>query len=186
MTDKNDGPDMDFIEDCIKEEQIKALHPGLRPSLVKLLAHGKTSIDSLYPISDRIKELHPDLAAIGIQSRLTPINEVQCGFRGPVVIAGAATRIAPRDANDLANVAKRGDRKVSGASWYLNLFMRDDSDEVYCKVDRFDFKRLAIPIIERGRKGKALYVVKGTVPPDFRMIKVSHIIYLGDTEQRPC
>ena len=181
MTYTDDGPDTDFIEDCIKEEQIKARHPGLRPGLVKLLAHGKTSIDSLSPISDRIKELHPDLTAIGIQSRFIPIKEVQRGFRGPVVIAAVATRIAPRDANDLANVAKRGGRKVSRASWYLNLFMRDDSDEVYCKVDRRDFARLATQIIERGKSGKAIYAVKGTVPLDFRMIKVTHVLYLGNT-----
>jgi hypothetical protein len=180
MTYTDDGPDTDFIEDCIKEEQIEALHPGPRPGLVKLLVQGKTPIDSLSPISDRIKELHPDLAAIGIQSRLTSIKKVQCGFRGQVVIAGVATRIAPRDANHLANVAKRSGRKVSGASWYLNLFMRDDSDEVYCKVDRRDFARLATPIIDRGKSGKAIYAVKGTVPLDFRMIKVTHVVYLGD------
>jgi hypothetical protein len=185
MTDnpEDDGPDLDFINLCKKEDHIKELYPDLRPGLIKLLAHGKTAIDSLYPISDRIKELHPDLAAIGIQSRLTPIRQVQCGFLGPVVIAAIATRIAPRDANDLANVAKRG-RKVSGASWYLNLFMRDDSDEVYCKVDRFDFKRLAAPIIERGKSGKAIYVLKGTVPADFRMIKLTHVLYLGDAISR--
>jgi hypothetical protein len=171
MTDNDDGPDMDFIND----DWISTLRPGLR----KLMLNPKTPIDSLYPISDRIKELHPDLAAIGIQSRLTPIKKVQCGFRGPVVIAAVATRIAPRDANDLANVAKRG-KKISGVSWYLNLFMRDDSDEVYCKVDRFDFKRHATPIIERGRSGKTIYAVKGTVPLDFRMIKVTHVLYLGD------
>jgi hypothetical protein len=172
LTD-DDGPDLDFIKEYLMEEQ----YPGLRPGLVKLLAHGKTAIDSLYPISDRVKELNP--AAIGIQSRFIPIKKIQCGFRGPVAIAAVARRIAPRDANDLANVAKRRGKKVRGPSWYLNLFMRDDTDEIYCKVDRLDFKRLATPVIERGKAEKILYVVKGTVPADFRMLKVTHVIYLG-------
>jgi hypothetical protein len=107
------------------------------------------------------------------------IRKAQCGIVGAVVIAGVVTRIAPRDANDLANVAKRG-RKLFGPTMYLNIWMRDDFDEIYCKIDRFDFERLAPPIIERGKAGKAIYALKGTVPPDFRMIKVERILYLGD------
>jgi hypothetical protein len=114
---------------------------------------------------------------------LTPIKEVQCGNEGPVVIAAVVTRIAPRDANDLAKVAKRG-WKLSGPTMYLNMFMRDDSDEILCQIDRLDFDRLTQPIIERGRAGKAIYAIKGTVPPEFRMIKVARIIYLGDMERR--
>ncbi len=153
----------------------------LRPGLAKKLMNAKTTLDSLYPISDRIKELHPDLAAIGIKSRLTPINEVQCGIEGPVVIAGVVMRIAPRDENDLQKVAKRG-YKFSGPTTCLNMFVRDDTDEIFCKINRFNFERLATPITERGRAGKALYALKGTVPPDFRMIRIDRIIYLGDME----
>jgi hypothetical protein len=151
----------------------------LRPVLAKMLENAKTELDSLYPIKDRINILHPDLTAIGIQSRVMSIKEVQCGIEGPVVIAGVAVRIAPRDENDLQKVAKRG-YKFSGPTTCLNMFVRDDSDEIFCKIDRYDFERLAKPIIEHGRQGKALYALKGTVPPDFRMISVERFIYLGD------
>jgi|ERR1700687_1094225 len=155
----------------------------LRPGLAKKLANAKTDLDSLYPITDRIKILHPDLTAIGIRSPLTPIKEVQCGIEGQVVIAAVATRIAPRDENDLQKVKKRG-RKLSGPTMCLHMFMRDDSDEIFCKIDRFDYARLAQAIAERGKSGKAIYAIKGTVPPDFRMIKVQRILYLGDSLTR--
>jgi hypothetical protein len=155
----------------------------LRPALQKKLDNPKTPIDSLYPISDRIKKLHPDLTEVGIQSRVMSIKEIQCGIIGPVVIAAVATRIATRDENDLAKIAKRG-RKLSGLTMCLNMHLRDDTDEIFCKIDRFDFDRLALPIIEHGKPGKALYALKGTVPPDFRMIRVQRIIHLGDMERR--
>jgi hypothetical protein len=163
------------------EEILAARKTGkpLRPGLAKKLANAKTTLDSLYPIGDRINELHPDLAAIGIKSRLTPIKEVQCGVEDAVVIAGVATRIAPRDENDLAKVAKRG-YELRGPTTCLNMFVQDDSDEVFCKIDRFDFDRIAKPIIEHGKAGKVIYALKGTIPLGFRMIKVANILYLGD------
>jgi hypothetical protein len=165
------------------EEILAARKAGrpLRPGLAKKLENAKTDLDSLYPVSDQIKILHPDLAAIGIRSVVTPIKEVLCGIDGAVVIIAVATRIAPRDENDLAKVKKRG-RELRGPHMCLNMFMRDDSDEIFCKIDRFDYERLAHPIIERGKAGKAIYALKGTVPPDFRMIKVQRIIYLGNMD----
>lgn len=151
----------------------------LRPGLAKRLVGAKTEIDDLYPVKARIRNLHPDLPAIGIKSPIIPIKEIQEGTEGWVVAAGILTRIAPRDENDLANVAKRG-RKVNGPHMALNMFMMDDSDEIFCKIDRWDFERLAQQVIEIGRPGKALWAFKGTVPKDFRMIKVSQILHLGD------
>jgi len=148
--------------------------------IAKKLKNATTDIDSLYPVADRVKDLYPDLSVKGIKSEITPIKEIQCGIEGPVVAIAVITRIAPRDANDLANVAKRGGRKVSGQSMYLNTFARDDTDEIYAKVDRRDFDRLATPIIDQGKPGKSIYAIKGTVPADFRMIKIDRIIYLGD------
>jgi DNA polymerase III alpha subunit len=151
----------------------------IKPKQKKLLLNAKTEIDSLYPVSDRIKELHPDLTAINIFTPPHRIIEVQTGIRGDVVIMAVARRIVPRDYNEAVLVAKRG-REMRGETRFMNLFFMDDSDEVYCKIDRWDYERLALPILERGRAGKAIYAVKGTVPPDFRMIKVKMIRYLGD------
>jgi hypothetical protein len=37
-------------------------------------------------------------------------------------------------------------------------------------------------IIDRGRSGTAIYVLKGPVPHDFRMIRITRIKYIGDLE----
>jgi hypothetical protein len=92
-----------------------------------------------------------------------------------------ATRIAPRDENDLAKVKRRG-RELSGPSMALNMFLRDDSDEILCRVNRFDYDKIAQDIVERGKAGKAIYAIKGTVPKDFRMISIQKVKYIGDME----
>jgi hypothetical protein len=154
----------------------------LPPSVAKRLAQAKTEIDTLFPVRDRVSKLHPDLKTINIVSRPTPIIHAQCGVWGEVMIIGVAKKIAPRDENEAVNVAKRGGRMLSGPTSSLNLFILDDTDEIFCKIDRFKFEKLGREVVERGRAGKAIYAVKGTIPPEFRMIKVTAIKYLGDMD----
>lgn len=171
-------------EAIINHRKDKKLKLGAKA--LKLLDNPKTAIDSLYPVAARVKELHPDLRAINIVSEPTNIIDVKADKTMPhrsVLVIGVAQRIVPRDVNELVYVAKRGGRKISGdKTRYLNLFMRDDTDEMYCKVDRFMMEALGDQIIERGRPGKAIYAIKGTVPGDFRMISITNVRYLGDLD----
>jgi hypothetical protein len=151
----------------------------LKPGVAKALKNAKTDIDTLSPIADTIKRLHPNLDEIGIISAPTPIKEVQCGVKGQVLILAVAKSIAPRDDNDAQKVAQRNGRRVWGPSMALNMFLRDDTDEIFCKVHRRQFETMGRPIIETGRAGKALYAIKGSVPDNFRMIWVERVKFLG-------
>lgn len=151
----------------------------IRTTILKRLEAAKTEIDTLFPIRDKINELHPDLSEINIVSKPWNIKDVQCGVQGSVMILAVVNRIAPRDENDAQNVQKRG-YEYSGPTQALNMFFRDDTDEIFCKIDRFKYQDIGLGVIERGRPGKSLYAVKGTVPPKFRMISVQAIKYLGD------
>lgn len=156
----------------------------LRPALLRKLENAKTPIDSLYPVRDRIRELVPDFAAAGILSKPLSAMDIQCGVQGEVVLIAVVSKIAPRDENEAVNVAKRGGRVYTdGFTQSLNLFFKDDSGEIFAKINRYDWARHgAQEIIDRGRSGKAIYVLKGPVPPDFRMIKITKIKYIGDME----
>ena len=91
--------------------------------------------------------------------------------------------IKPRDENEEASLAKRNGRRITGQTNYLNLRLADDTDVIFAKVSRWDYERVGKPIVERGRAGKAIYAVKGVVPPNFRMITVQSIRYIGDMEK---
>lgn len=149
-----------------------------RPVLLKKLSAPVTEIDSLFPIRDAIWRVCPDLEAANILTPPMAIKSVQCGVGGPVVIIGLVRKIAPKDENEVVNVAKRG-YAVEGPANALNLFFIDDTDEIFCKVNRYDYERIGRDIVNRGGPGKSLYAVKGTVPAGFRMIKIQAIKYLG-------
>lgn len=167
----------------------------LAPKLLEKLREAKTSLDTLYPIADRVKKLHPDLSKINIISTPTPIIKVQCDMTGAqtgrygeveVMIIAVVNKIAPKDENETVNIMKReaAGRKgvLTGPTAALNLFFEDDTDEIFAKIGRFDFERIGREVVERGRAGKSIYAVKGTVPKFFRMISISAIKYLGDMD----
>jgi DNA polymerase III alpha subunit len=151
----------------------------LTPAILDKLELATTKIDSLTPISDAINKLHPDLTAIKIFSEPTPICDLYAGLDGEYMIFGLVKRIQPRDENDLHSIAKRDGRRIEGPSWSLNLFMHDDTDEILCKVDRYDYETSGKKIEAIGGQGNAMYAIKGRIPYGFRMILISGIRFLG-------
>jgi hypothetical protein len=164
-------------------EIVEARRKGLpiRPVLQKRLENAKTEIDSLFPVRDAVAKYLPDLTVRNIFTTPTDVVDCQCGVDGDVMIIAVLTRIAPRDENDQQNLIKRG-YAVKGPSQALNLFARDDTDEIFCKISRFDYPAMAKAVMDRGRAGKAIYAIKGTVPKKFRMISVKAIRYLCDID----
>jgi hypothetical protein len=156
----------------------------LRETLVKRITDAPTSIDSLYPIAEAINTFHPDLKASGIATKPTPLGKVDKGIIGDIVVVGVAERIAPIDENEPIRVQRRGGRKFPPPTDALNIFLRDDTDQLLCRIDRNAFAAIGQPVVERGRPGKALYALKGYVPKSFRMMMVQRVKYLGDLETR--
>ncbi len=166
------------------QEIIDARRVGAKPlraSLRKQLENARTSIDSLFPIRDAIRKLHPDLAAINIVSDPTDINDCEPGLRGEVLVMGVVNRIAVKDENSDEAVAKRGYRLGDAVNRSLNIFLQDDSGEILSKIDRRQWNALgAEEWLATLKPGKSLIAIKGTVPPTFKMISISRIRALGE------
>lgn len=151
--------------------------------LAKLLDNPITNIDSLYPIRDRLAKIMPDPSERNILSAPSKVIDVQTtGQDYTAMIFCTPSQIKPKDENEDINVAKRG-YKLTGQTQALNLRLSDDTDTIFAKVDRFKYETFGKGIIDRGRAGKALYAIKGTVPRNFRMIRVEMVRYLGDMEK---
>jgi DNA polymerase III alpha subunit len=153
----------------------KELKPGIR----KKLEEAKTAIDSLTPITDAIAGC--DLGAKNIISTPLAIGEIDGGEYN-VVVMGKIVKVAPLNENEPARVAKRNGRVFTGPVESVNIFIRDDTGEIFAKVGRYDFDRIGRPIIEKCRPGKSLYALKGDVPSDFRMIRIRDVRYIGEMD----
>ena len=160
----------------------KALSDGLQARL----ANAETAIGSLYPIRDAIAQI--DLQERNVVSTPSLIKDVQCNgddFQ-EVMIIGVLRKLAPKDLNEAVNVAKRLSNGWGGAypdhepHLACNIFIIDDTDQIFCQIGRKDYNRLALPMLERGGVGTAIYAIKGVCPSGFRMIRIKGLKYLGD------
>jgi DNA-directed DNA polymerase III PolC len=177
---------IDGIGPAAVEKIMEARRTGeqLTPALAEKLAGVKTRIDSLYPIADAVKDRYPDLTATpkpNIQTRPTPINTVFETKAGrDVVVIGVVSRNSPLNENEPGRVAKRG-YPVKGPTAALNFHLKDDTGDIFCKVSRFDFTKLAKPLVN-GKLKESIFAIKGNVPEDFRMIWVKAVRYLGELD----
>lgn len=160
--------------------EARKLGKELRAPLRKKLESAKTEIDSLFPIRDRVKALHPDLVSAGIVTKPTPAAQVRPGILGDIVVIGVPVRINQKDENNPESLAKRNGRIVH-PSQALNIFVQDDSGEdVLCRIGRDAYARLAPGFLEKAKTGKSIFGFKGNCPASFRMIDVKAIKWLGE------
>lgn len=151
----------------------------------KLLASPYTPIDDLYPVTNRIKALHPEgLEALNILTE--PTNLIDCTTDGPnagrvVLTVCRIVDINPRNLNEPQLVAKRNGRTIDDdKADFLMLTIEDDTDQIRATVWARNWKEVAKPIIERGDAGNVLYAIKGRMgEDDFRAIDVDRVKFLG-------
>jgi DNA-directed DNA polymerase III PolC len=142
----------------------------------------RTDVDTIWPVRDRIKAILPDPRERNIYTHPTSASHIiPNGDDQEVVVFVKLNKIAPRDYNDLQNVAKRG-YKMNGPSWKLNLRIADDTEEMLAMVGRYDYDTLGREILDRGGAGKVLYAMKGIIMKDFKMMVVKRAIFLGEIE----
>lgn len=152
----------------------------------KLLENPVTNVDSLYPIRDAFDRLIPDREAAGIVTPPTDIIDAQSrDYDQQFLFLCTPTNINPRDENEAVKIAKRGYEIKNGPTQSLNLQLTDDTDTIFGLISRFDYDRMGQQIVDRGRPGKALYAIKGTMraKSSFRMIMIQRIKYIGDIEK---
>lgn len=160
----------------------------IRAPLKKKLLNAKTAIDTLYPVHDAAERLCPDLSdkAKGWFGKnfddFTAIENVKTGIAGYVHVIGVIKKFTIRDDNDAASVDRRGHKLTDKNTNWLSMFLADDTDEIFCKIDRFAYEGIAKPIINNGGVGKAIYLIEGNVPHNFRMININNFRFLGMME----
>jgi DNA polymerase III alpha subunit len=163
----------------------KARNEPMPDRVLKLLEKPVTKIDSIYPITDRVKDLMPDPAERNIHTPITRIIDITEDHQEDTtfVIVGVARLINPRDENEPIQVAKRGYKITRGPLDSLNIQMEDDTGIIYCKVNRWKYEALGKPIVDRGRAGKSIYAIKGNAMAKRRFLMVEMVKYIGDMEQ---
>jgi len=159
---------------------------------IKLLTNPVTDIDSLWPVRDAFFRSMPDPTTRNIYTKPTQIIDLKIQeYKQEVVVFCVIRSINLRDENEDVHVAKRGGLiYTDGMTQSLNLQLRDDTDIIFGKINRYDYARIGKAIVEVGGPEKHLYVMKGFLPGslggwgNFRKINIKAVRYIGPVNGR--
>ena len=172
----------------------RASGKAIRKSLITKLSKPKTPIDSIFPVTDAVKRIAGDTKDVNDLTDIDLSNIIRSlptlclnikpnGRYQKITAIGVLTRLTPRDENETINIVKRGGKVMTGPTRTLNFWIRDDTDEVFCKIGRYSFEKLcAKEFMETSRVKKTIVAVRGEVPADFRMIRVSNFRIIGEID----
>jgi len=177
------------IGPALVSQILEARHRGhpMPPRAEKLFRGATTDVDSLFPVSDRVKVICPDLADRNIFTTPTPIGTIGEHMKDEtLLVLGRVIKINTRDKNEAQLVEGRGGQRITdGPTEYLQLRIEDDTGAILASVNRWKFERLGRPILDRGRAGKAIWALKGKLyapGQEFLMVLVEAARYIGDME----
>jgi DNA polymerase III alpha subunit len=148
----------------------------LPDSVGKILHRMKTKLDDLWPIKTAIDGMMTDALKQDLVSKRWEITDVQPnGQAFNVMVIGKVDSLTKIDENTPDRVQRRNGR-LAGGQYALNLWISDDTDKIFAKIHWSLFSELGEEMLGHG---KGYYAIRGTVPPDFRMINVDKFRFIG-------
>ena len=155
---------------------------ALTPRQNKLLDEGTTPHDMVFEQRDRWGHILDNPGAYGISSKITQVKDIKAESHGVFVIIAKLTEKNLRDHNEIANLQKRNGRKMSGPTLFLQMTVEDDSAPIICNIDRYDYQRLGVPLVDNSRLGQ-WYLLKGHQRRGFRKIYLKRWKLLTDNPE---
>ncbi len=101
------------------------------------------------------------------------------------MIIGVIKKIEQINENTPERIARRNGRSVF-PSEALNIFLQDDSGELFCKVNNKNFDVVGRQILEDAVAKKSIYAFKGCIDQfmmdsyQFKMFRVESARHVGD------
>ncbi|MCK5604467.1 DNA polymerase III subunit alpha [Candidatus Pacearchaeota archaeon] len=119
---------------------------NLTPKQIAFLENAPNPFSNIFPFHTVYQHLYDDPDGHGIADDLCDIKTINKAGDVPHheerVFLAELTYKKTKNENDAARVKKRGGQKWSAPLDYIDVRLRDDTDEIGGRVGRFDFKRL--------------------------------------------
>lgn len=152
----------------------RAAGKPLTPAEKRSLAAGATPFDRLWETSDLWGHIKRDPKAHKVFTRILDAEQITEDTRGDFVFIGKMKEKNLRDLNELINVQRRGGKRMTGQTKYLNLTLEDDTGQIFAGVSARNYLRWGVPIVEEGRIGD-WYMIRGSIQPGFSKVNISKV-----------
>lgn len=124
------------------------------------IAKAENVFNDLYPLHTKYKALYTEPLANGVGDPLSDIKSFTEGMPHGTekVFIGEVIHKNARNANEDAEIKKRGGKVETGQLEYLDIRLRDDSGMIGARVGRKDYLAIGIELLEKVPVGAHLLV----------------------------
>jgi DNA-directed DNA polymerase III PolC len=129
-----------------------------------------TPYDTLYESKKLWGHIFDNPEQYNISSPFTALSSITDQSNGDVVFIGKITELNQRDLNSSENLKRRNGRKQGGQTSYLSFKAADDTGEIFCGVNNYNFEQYGKPLVEAGKD--QWYIFKGFCKPGFRKVHI--------------
>ena len=137
----------------------------------------------LFPIRARWPELHANPEAFGCSPGSYVAEIGNLPEEGTVLLVGRLVKKMQGDMNEDRRVAKRGGKRYSGNTLFVDLFISDDSGgPVTARIDRKDFASFGERAFANLVAGQDVLMIRGRRLPNFNMVNVFRVRCLTNPE----
>jgi ribosomal protein S13 len=149
--------------------QRRKYHVDLTPGQMNKLANATTPFDRVFECDELWGHIKREPEKYNIKTKISDIGSITEEDNGEFLVIGKLKQKDLRDLNDPNAVKKRNGRMIRGQSMILNLTVEDDTGNIRVRIDRHNYLRLGLPIVEEGKLGD-WYLWRGDVSAGFRSI----------------
>ena len=155
----------------------------LPPGLIKKLIEPETPYDILYPTEHYWGDIYKNPAEYGLKKSPSLISDIITDVDGEFTIIGMVIDKDLRDLNEYNEIVKRGGEVYEKNNLFLRLVVEDDTNQIMCKINRFDFQKLDGQYYsETLITDKSWVIVKGKVSKGWNILNIDAIFDLAELE----
>lgn len=175
---------IDGIAEKKAQQIINARKAGKAPTpgLMKKLLNPETPFDILFPTQHYWGKYYEDPVTYGLVEPPTLIKDIS--EPGTYTIIGKLIMRDLRDLNEYNEVVKRGGEIYEKNHLYLRLLVEDDTDQILCVINRYQFDEMnGKQIVETSKEGETWFLIKGRKRGDWQKLDIDNILNLIEWEK---
>lgn len=140
--------------------------------LRKRIADANVKFSDLYPLRTAYRDYYRDPEAMGIAPGWRVSTWDTMPESGGVVWLAKVLEKKPRDQNEALMIAKRGGKRMSGPTAFVDFRMADDTGiPIIVRIDRYDFEPFGRRALEQLKPGEDVVLIRGKRVPNYSMIR---------------
>lgn len=164
------------------KEIIKTRNGDMRftPSILEKLSDPQTPYDILYPTKHFWGPIYENPFKYGLAKSPVMINDIDTNADGIYTVIGKVILKDLRDLNEYNEVVKRGGKVMSDNHLFLRIVIEDDTNQIMCKIGRYDYERLRGAYYARDLKvDESWLLIKGKISKGWRILNIDAIFDLS-------